>query len=284
MKEPTIRTMNHTNLYEGAKDWVYVQPPKHYPFFFENVNMVWWQNMMIEYWKFPFVICAIYLSIVFGIQAFMKNREAYKLRRVLIIWNLTMAAINLMGFLRQAPELYEILNKPDGIHRSLCVREELNQPAATWGLYFCLSKFIFLGDTVLIVLTKRPLLFIYWYHHVVAVLISWQIFPDSEPICRWIGSSNFFVLAVMYFYFALKAMNFKLPRTAGLTIAILHVIEMFIGTATQIYTAREIVKGRECARTVNSIKWSMIPHISLLFFFGKLLFNYVRSKPKRKEA
>ncbi len=37
-------------------------------------------------------------------------------------------------------------------------------------------------------------------------------------------------------------MNFKLPRTAGLTIAVLHVIEMFIGTATQIYTAREIGK------------------------------------------
>lgn len=109
-------------------------------------------------------------------------------------------------------------------------------------------------------------------------------------------------------------MNFKLPRTAGLTIAVLHVIEMFIGTATQIYTAREIgksetkseiyiyfltfrmnflifilyfivAKGRECARTINSIKWSMIPHISLLFFFGKLLFNYiVRNRSKAKEA
>lgn len=113
---------SYTLAYEGAKDWIYVQPPKHHPFFFELVDMVWWQNMMIEYYTFPFYVCAAYLSIVFGLQAYMKNREAYKLRGILIAWNLTMAAINLFGFVRQAPELYEILGKSDGVHRSLCVR------------------------------------------------------------------------------------------------------------------------------------------------------------------
>lgn len=35
-------------------------------------------------------------------------------------------------------------------------------------------------------------------------------------------------------------MHIKLPRRAGLVIAILHVLEMMLGAVVQVYTAREI--------------------------------------------
>jgi len=275
----TIYKYNVT--YDRAKDWMYENPPKHLPLFFEVADLVWWQTLMVDHWTFPFQVCVFYLSTVFGLQKVMKRREPFRLRQLLVLWNVLLAAVNFFGFMRQLQELVPILGKPDGFHRSLCIREELNLPSAFWGLLFCLSKFVFLGDTILIVLTKKPLLFIYWYHHAVAIIVPWMIFPDSEPICRWIGCSNFFVLSCMYAYFAMKAMNVRLPRQAGLVIAILHVLEMLLGAVVQIYTAREILSGRDCARTINSVKWSLIPHVSLLFFFGHLLLKSIR-KPKAK--
>jgi len=115
--------------YDRARDWIYENPPKYVPFFFEVADLVWWQNVMIDYWEFPFVVSIVYLTVIFGIQAFMRNRQPFKLREVLITWNLVMAFLNLFGFIRQYQELVSILGKPDGFHRSLCVREELNLPS-----------------------------------------------------------------------------------------------------------------------------------------------------------
>ncbi|OXA43623.1 elongation of very long chain fatty acids protein 6 [Folsomia candida] len=281
VRDLTSFLYNYNATYDRAKDWIYENPPKHFPFFFEVADLVWWQNVMVDYWQFPFVVCVVYLTTVFGMEGWMRGRTPFKLKRFLVCWNVTMALLNLFGFVRQMQELVPILAKPDGFHRSLCIREELNLPTAFWGLFFCLSKYLFLGDTILIVLTKKPLLFIYWYHHAIAIIVPWMIFPDSEPICRHIGGSNFFVLFCMYSYFALKGMHIKLPRRAGLVIAILHVLEMMLGAVVQVYTAREIIKGRDCARTMNSVKWSLIPHVSLLFFFGHLLLKSIhKSKPK----
>jgi elongation of very long chain fatty acids protein 6 len=115
---------NYNPSYDGAKDWIYQKPPKHIPFFFETADLVWWQNVMIDHWGFPFYVCAIYLSVVFGIREFMKNREPFQLRGFLLYWNLTMAALNLFGFVRQLQELVPIIGKADGFHRSLCLRLE----------------------------------------------------------------------------------------------------------------------------------------------------------------
>lgn len=139
--------MNYTMykpVYEGAKDWIYENPPKHLPFFFEVADLIWWQNLMLDYWKFPFYVATVYLTLVFGIQAWMKDREPFELRKTLILWNLSMGILNLVGFVRQFQELYPILNKPGGFHRSLCNREELNQPAGLLGtlLFIVLSKVI----------------------------------------------------------------------------------------------------------------------------------------------
>lgn len=51
-------------------------------------------------------------------------------------------------------------------------------------------------------------------------------------------------------------MNIKLPRKAGLAIATFHVVEMFIGTITQIYTAREI--GKLTVYLFNNVTSCMI--------------------------
>jgi hypothetical protein len=53
---------------------------------------------------------------------------------------------------------------------SVCHTCNTNDVAGFWSLMFGYSKVIELGDTLFIVLRKRPLVFLHYYHHA-AVLI-----------------------------------------------------------------------------------------------------------------
>lgn len=49
----------------------------------------------------------------------MSNREPFKLRKVLFLWNLTLAAFSIMGSLRMVPETLHVL-KNFGFDYSVC--------------------------------------------------------------------------------------------------------------------------------------------------------------------
>ena len=48
----------------------------------------------------------IYLVVIFGIQYWMCNREPFKLRRLLLAWNLMLAVFSIFGALRSYPEFF----------------------------------------------------------------------------------------------------------------------------------------------------------------------------------
>lgn len=57
-----------------------------------------------------------------------------------------------------------------GLAYSLCHSCNPDSVAAYWSLLFALSKIVELGDTLFIVLRKKPLIFLHYYHHA-AVLV-----------------------------------------------------------------------------------------------------------------
>lgn len=67
-----------------------------------------------------------------------------------------------------------------------------------WSWLFCLSKFAELGDTLLIVLRKKPLLFLHWYHHVLTLNYGIISYSDHTPYNSWIIWLNFTVHSFMY--------------------------------------------------------------------------------------
>lgn len=91
------------------------------------------------------------MLIIFGGQAWMQNRPAYKLRRALALWNTLLAAFSIAGALRTLPEMIHVLSK-FGFYHSVCNPSYVDQVqvSAYWTWLFTLSKVPELGDTVFI--------------------------------------------------------------------------------------------------------------------------------------
>merc|ERR1712127_1141715 len=53
-----------------------------------------------------------------------------------------------------------------------------------WTILFVLSKFAELWDTFFIVVHKKPLIFLHWYHHITVLLYCWVAWQEKNSFCR----------------------------------------------------------------------------------------------------
>ncbi|GMT21770.1 hypothetical protein PFISCL1PPCAC_13067, partial [Pristionchus fissidentatus] len=90
------------------------------------------------------------------------------------IWNLSIAVISGVCAVILTPEYFDtLLNK--GYSASVCSsRDSFYGGTNGWGVFILgfirLPEYI---DTLFIVLKKRPLEFIHWYHHSFTLLVCW---------------------------------------------------------------------------------------------------------------
>lgn len=77
-----------------------------------------WRQWMYSHWHWSIYASMIYVAVVFAGQAIMRNREPFKIRRILTFWNVALALFSAAGFLRSIPEL--ALSAAQSPHRSVC--------------------------------------------------------------------------------------------------------------------------------------------------------------------
>lgn len=129
----------------------------------------------------------------------MKKREAFDLKWPLAYWNLLLAVFSLIGAIRVVPHLI-YLTATQGLGVVACGAPEPlygNAAVGFWVQAFILSKLFELIDTVFIVLRKKPLNFLHWYHHVTVLLFTWFCYTNENPGIIFVAM-NYSVHAVMY--------------------------------------------------------------------------------------
>jgi len=137
----------------------------------------------------------------------MKDRPFYDMRVPQMYWNTFLAVFSICGAIRMFPFALAFLWF-EGKDAAFCTSPVIGYggagPSALWTCLFIFSKVPELCDTIFVVLNKKPLLFLHWYHHITVLLYCWDSYSTRASVGLSFSSINFTVHAFMYTYYAIQ--------------------------------------------------------------------------------
>ncbi|XP_003255437.1 elongation of very long chain fatty acids protein 3 [Nomascus leucogenys] len=235
-----------------------------------------------EYWATSFPIALIYLLLIAVGQNYMRERKGFNLQGPLILWSFCLAIFSILGAVRMWGFMGTVL-LTGGLKQTVCFINFMdNSTVKFWSWVFLLSKVIELGDTAFIILRKRPLIFIHWYHHSTVLVYTSFGYKNKLPAGGWFVTMNLGVHAIMYTYYTMKAANVKPPKMLPMLITSLQILQMFVGAIVSIltYIWRQ---DQGCHNTMEHLFWSFILYMTYFILFAHFFRQtYIRPKVKAK--
>ena len=239
-----------------------------------------------ENWYYSIVIAFIYISCVHGCQYLMRNREKFHLYRSLVAWNFIMAGFSILGTVRFVPYFWRTLTEK-GLVYSVCgLEDNIDEYYAAFGVAVCwtilyrTTKSFELVDTAFIVLRKQRLIFLHWYHHAITMIYTWYSVRDSVAYGRWFIAMNYTVHAIMYSYYAFRAMRYRIPKSVSIAITSLQLLQMVFGIFVNLVAAYQLNYGdTHCNVPRKNIYFSFLLYFSFFLLFA----NYFRTNYLMRE-
>ena len=230
----------------------------------------------------PLVTTAAYVgAFSLGIRS-IEDAKAWDMRLPLACWNFFLAAFSVCGTARTLPFLARnVATYP--FRRSLChaAADDWGQGrAGLWVQLFILSKFAELLDTAFIVLRKKRLLFLHWYHHVTVLLYCWHSYATEAPHALYFVAMNYAVHSVMYLYYGLMAIDRKPAWFAPEVVTGAQITQMVVGVGVQYAAAR----ARCGVDTLNLLAGSLMYASYLALFVKFAVERFVLKSYKRHEV
>lgn len=225
----------------------------------------------------PIFACILYgLSIVVG-RSYMANRPAWSWRNILAAWNFSLSLFSWIGAFRTAPQLYHNL-MTHSLRDNMCLDPATTFGSGSTGLWvqlFILSKFPELLDTFFIVIHKKPLIFLHWYHHITVLLYCWHSYVTKSPSGIFFVVMNYCVHAVMYGYYFLMAVKMRPKWFNPMVVTFMQLSQMFIGvgvTLVAFYYYRNPVEGGMCHIRKENNTAAFIMYGSYFYLFAQFFF------------
>ncbi|GMS81165.1 hypothetical protein PENTCL1PPCAC_3340, partial [Pristionchus entomophagus] len=231
------------------------------------------------------VQCSIaYFFLIFSIKFFMRNRKPFDLQRPLNAWNLILAVFSTAGAIFMAPDFFGVLWRR-GFRASYCELDGLFEGSNGWWMWiFILSKFTDFTDTFFIVLRKKPLIFLHWYHHIMTLLYCIYNYSASTAFNRYLTYLNLVVHSAMYSYYFLRSINVKIPGAVAMAITTSQIIQFVISIIILVLCGVEyyLLKS-DCALDIGCFWFASIMDLSyLVLFVNFFLKSYVVKGGKDK--
>lgn len=180
-------------------------------------------------------VSVAYVIIIFGTKYFMRNRQPFDLSLPLNIWNALLAAFSIAGTVTLLPEFIAVVRK-HGMQASYCHLYDFTKGSVGyWGWLFIVSKLFEFGDTIFVVLRKKPLLFLHWYHHILTSFYTFFSYPRPTAFARWGINMNYFVHAFMYSYYFLRSMKMRVPGIFAKFVTSLQILQFIVSVSHLVY-------------------------------------------------
>jgi len=209
-----------------------------------------------------------YMMFCFYGRRYMATREPYDLRMPLAYWNLSLSIFSFIGMLRTVPHLLHNLHIMT-ITENLCTDPNTTFGSSASGLWvqlFIYSKIPELFDTFFIIVRKKPLIFLHWYHHITVLLFCWHSYATEASTGLFFVSMNYSVHAMMYGYYYLMAINSK-PRWLNPSlITICQITQMIIGSML-CCVSYFLLSRVECAVKKENVIAGGVMYGSYLYLF-----------------
>lgn len=252
--------------------------------FDHKTSMPW----MTKYWWLSFVFSALYLVLIFVGQRIMANRKPFDLRKALCMWSTGLAMFSIIVCIKIIPMMWD-LYQFGNFEYTLCDMAYTVgwTKMGLWAFLFPLSKLPELGDTLFIVLRKSKINFLHYYHHTSVFIYCWYsyAFPISTGV--WFGTVNYFVHAIMYSYYAVKASGRNPPKWLAKVITTVQLSQMFFGLFFNYMAIRAVTIGKPCKMDWFTVGISVFFYATYAVLFANFYYwtyIYKRGKPTQCEA
>lgn len=220
-------------------------------------------------WYLTVIVSVAYVFAIFVGRKWMENKKPYDLKRPLFLWNFGLAVFSVLGTMSILPLLVHTVFTR-GFIDSTCLSAGRHNPHITmWAYFFILSKIVEFGDTAFLVLRKRPLMFLHWYHHITVLMFSWYCLGKLQTgLGHWFGAINYLVHSIMYTYYALVSCGYKVPSKVALIVTIIQLTQMFIGIAINAVLFTYHTEIENCLFNWDVFRAGLVMYLSYAVLFG----------------
>ncbi|KAJ7597038.1 GNS1/SUR4 membrane protein [Mycena floridula] len=179
----------------------------------------------------PSVVAALisYLVIIFGVQAYMKDKEPQKLNTLFQAHNVFLSSGSLLLLVLMLEEIVPIGWK-NGIFSAMCDEQSWTKNMEFFYMINYYFKYLELLDTVFLAFKKKPLAFLHVFHHSATALLCYSQLNGKTSISWTVIILNLAVHVLMYYYYYATAGGAKIWWKKYLTMMqiIQFVIDLFV--------------------------------------------------------
>ncbi|KAJ1437673.1 ELO family, partial [Ochromonadaceae sp. CCMP2298] len=237
---------------------------------------------MRSHWHIPLsFLFAFVLLIALGPGVMAKREKAFDLQMPLAAWNAFLCIFSCIGMCKTVPY---VLTMP--FEHIVC-----SNPMDSWGpgvtgfwvCIFAFSKIPELIDTVFIVLRRKPLIFLHWYHHITVCLFCWSAYSTLDGSGLYFVAMNFSVHALMYGYYCLQALQLLPKSFPAVIITLAQIAQMFVGTGVCCACWYYSLTGVPCHNEKKNLIAGAIMYASYLYLFCEFAVKrFLRPKKVKK--
>ena len=200
----------------------------------------WLCDFMKSHAEIPVFAVTLYLTLVFYVPSWMANKQPLKLQWFFAIWNFLLTIFSIYGAARTVPSLIGFLHH-NGFRFTVCQNPEVDfyfdGAVGCWTGLFILSKIPELLDTVFLVLQKKDVIFLHWFHHCTVMLYCWHSYISVISTGLWFAGMNFAVHSIMYLYYFLMAIGAKnIVKPFAPIVTTLQLLQMIVGMTVTVFS------------------------------------------------
>ena len=138
-------------------------------------------------------------------------------------------------------------------------------------------------DTFFILIHKKPLIFLHWYHHISVLAYCWHSYVTKAPAGIVFCVMNYAVHAIMYFYYFLMAVKCKPKWFNSMYITVSQISQMVVGVAVTILSfVMPHTYGSSCKIKKENNVAAFIMYGSYLMLFVQFFFKRYSGKTEKK--